>query len=287
MPISRRQLLPTFAAASLSLTFPAYAEQQISERFLGLLLEVQSNDEETEFAREENEAKQIADLLGVIRGPMPKVAPSRRVLSSRASDLIIFCEITSRDVYTRKYDHPIWPKGASGITVGIGYDIGYVDDETLRNDWQAFISHDDIEVLVRVCGFTRDRAKDALHLVRQVKIPWEKAISQYKEILEPKYTALTEQSLENTASLTPDSLGALVSLTYNRGASFGIPQSQDPSGRYKEMRSIRRHMRDSNFAAIPSEIRSMTRLWEGKPNSAGLLRRRELEALLFELGLQS
>lgn len=29
-------------------------------------------------------------------------------------------------MYTRSYQGAIWPKGASGITVGIGYDVGYV-----------------------------------------------------------------------------------------------------------------------------------------------------------------
>jgi GH24 family phage-related lysozyme (muramidase) len=41
-----------------------------------------------------------------------------------------------------------------------------------------------------------------------------------------------------------------------------------------------------DFAAIPDEIRSMQRLWRGRPNSAGLLIRRRLEAALFEQGLK-
>jgi hypothetical protein len=72
-------------------------------------------------------------------------------------------------------------------------------------------------------------------------------------------------------------LGALVSLTYNRGASFG-----KQADRYREMSSIKAHMENSQFAKIPGEFRSMKRLW---PGVRGLQERREFEARLFEKGL--
>jgi hypothetical protein len=51
------------------------------------------------------------------------------------------------------------------------------------------------------------------------------------------------------------------------------------------MRAIAKHMAEQRFAAIPDEIRAMKRLWAGNPDMAGLLKRRELEAALFEQGL--
>jgi GH24 family phage-related lysozyme (muramidase) len=68
-----------------------------------------------------------------------------------------------------------------------------------------------------------------------------------------------------------------VSLVFNRGASFSRP-----GDRFREMRAIKAHMAGEAFGKIPSELRSMKRLW---PDSSGLRRRREDEARLFEEGL--
>jgi GH24 family phage-related lysozyme (muramidase) len=72
----------------------------------------------------------------------------------------------------------------------------------------------------------------------------------------------------------------LVSLAYNRGASFSAPGE-----RFLEMRNIRQHMEAKAFALIPGEFRAMKRIWAGDPNLAGLLVRRDAEAALFERGL--
>ena len=74
-----------------------------------------------------------------------------------------------------------------------------------------------------------------------------------------------------------DSFGALVSLAYNRGASFSAP-----GDRYREMRAIHDHMASGRFDKVPDEFRSMKRLW---PNMAGLRNRRDHEADLFAKGL--
>jgi GH24 family phage-related lysozyme (muramidase) len=44
-------------------------------------------------------------------------------------------------------------------------------------------------------------------------------------------------------------------------------------------------MEAKEFAKIPAEIRAMKHLWSSDRNMAGLVRRRELEAVLFEAGL--
>ena len=77
-------------------------------------------------------------------------------------------------------------------------------------------------------------------------------------------------------------MAALVSLTFNRGASYA------KSGpRYREMREIRGDLNTGSFNRVPGRIRSMKRLWVGMPDVRGLLRRRDEEAELFEKGLSA
>ena len=86
----------------------------------------------------------------------------------------------------------------------------------------------------------------------------------------PRWVGVVERALPNTDKIGPDCLGALVSLTYNRGASFG-----KDGERFREMRNIRSHLQGRQYARIPGELRSMKRLW---PNLTGLQKRREREA---------
>ena len=95
----------------------------------------------------------------------------------------------------------------------------------------------------------------------------------------PNWSDKVKRTLPNTDKLSEDSFGALVSLAYNRGASFSMADD-----RHKEMRSIKEHMANEEFDEIPDEFRSMKRLW---PNMRGLVDRRESEAKLFEDGLKT
>jgi len=216
-----------------------------------------------------------------------RTPPSSTPISQRAIDLIIACEISSELLYTRNYQRPTWPFGLSGVTIGIGYDVGYVTKDMLKEDWQDFVAAEIIERLGDACGRKGDSANEIVGSFRDIAINWESALNQYLRKTQPLYIAETETALKNTELLSPDSLGALVSLVYNRGASFGVSASADSSGRYEEMRNIKKHMSEKEFSKIPDEFRSMKRLWITQANMAGLVKRRELEAALFELGLKS
>ena len=61
----------------------------------------------------------------------------------------------------------------------------------------------------------------------------------------PEYAARTRSALPNTGPLAPESFGALVSLVYNRGASFAAA-----GDRYAEMRAIHDCMAMAVFGRI-------------------------------------
>ena len=207
-------------------------------------------------------------------------------ISKAAYDLILKEEVSSPRIYEKKYRGPIWPGHASGVTIGISYDVGYVTATELRREWQGRISDPMIAALVPCCGVTGKTAQALVSQLRRaglIDVPFEVAKQQFDEVKLPKFERLTARALPNTDKLHPDCFGALVSLTFNRGTSYSIPTSRDPQGRYREMRAIRAAMASENFHLIPTWFRDMKRLWP----SSGLAARRENEAKLFERGLKA
>ena len=201
-------------------------------------------------------------------------------ISQDAFDLIVSEEVSSRKVYERKYQHPEWPGGQSGVTVGIGFDCGYSSKNEIQDAWGDKLPKEMVERLQFASGAKGERARVLTqHLKSQVTVPWDAAIDVFSNRDVPKYLSICEHTLPNFAKLSPDCKGAILSLVYNRGASFA-----NDGDRYREMRAIKAHMESENFAAIPREFRSMKRLW---PNVSGLVNRREHEALLFERGLEA
>src|SRR6185437_1377007 len=198
--------------------------------------------------------------------------------SQAAIDLIVTEEVSSRAAYEKLYQHPTWPGGASGVTIGIGYDCGYVRADEIASAWGGKLPTVMVSALEHVAGIRGSPAHShAGELSGIVTVPWDAAIAVFAESDLPKWEAIVAHALANTDKLSGDSFGALASLAYNRGASFN-----EPGERYSEMRGIKLLMGAQQFERIPDEIRSMKRLW---PNMLGLRLRRDHEAALFQKGL--
>lgn len=202
------------------------------------------------------------------------------MISDAAFRLIVEEEVSSEQVYTRRYRRPEWPGASSGATVGIGYDLGQTAPETIRADWRGRVSAAMLEAMVSASGYTGEMGRVATARVRHlIDIPWTTAIAVHRECVLPRWEKITRDALPNCHMLSGDSFGALVSLTFNRGPSYSRVGE-----RYREMRAIRAHMQVERFGAIPAEIRSMRRLW---PDLIGLQKRRDREAELFRRGLSA
>lgn len=202
------------------------------------------------------------------------------MISQRAIDLIVSCEVSSRATYEKYYRHPEWPGGASGVTIGIGYDLGYASLAKCHGDWQGRVSDDMLRVMDRCLGVHGEAAHKLLPLVRPaIEIPWNVAMAVFLERDVPQWTAAVEAAIPGADKLSPDCLGALVSLAYNRGASFNAADD-----RYSEMRAIKAHVVSGNLPAVADDIRAMKRLW---PSVHGLQVRRDAEAALWEAGLKA
>lgn len=206
--------------------------------------------------------------------------PSNTPISSAAVDLLVASEVSSRAFYEARLTHPVRPPGNSGVTIGIGYDVGTVDATRLQRDWAAELPGSALSRLQRACGVLGPRADSLVPGLSDITVGYDQAERVFSQRSVPLAVGETERALPNTGLLGPDCLGALVSLTYNRGPSF-----QAAGDRFREMRSIRQHMEDRAFALIPGELRSMKRIWQGDPSLRGVVLRREAEAVLFERGL--
>ena len=192
------------------------------------------------------------------------------MISKKAIDLIIQHEIGGRAVYEKKYQKPIWAGGDSGLTIGIGYDLGYVKDMDLFSDWST-LNLNFLNALKRFCGVKGEIVKSLMKgEVLNVVIPYNMAYDVFVKKSIPKYYAMTRRIYPQIDTLNEDTRGALVSMVYNRGIKL------DGDSR-KEMRAIVDLVAKKDYEGIAEQIEISKRLWEGK-GLDGLVVRREAEA---------
>ena len=198
-----------------------------------------------------------------------------KLISADAHQLIIDFEVGGRDAYDRKYCHPCRPPDPSGVTIGLGYDLGYYKAAEFEADWKGLISQEDLDRLRGGVGVKSGAAQDLLDSVKDIVVPWEAAETVYRKVTLPKFGGQTLRIFPGCDKLHPHCFGALLSLVYNRGASLS-------GDRRAEMRNIRDAIIAGTPEQVPDEFRAMKRIW---PDIAGLRRRRDAEANLFARGL--
>ena len=192
------------------------------------------------------------------------------MISRKAIDLIIQHEVGGRNVYDRKYQKPIWAGGESGVTIGLGYDCGYVNEKQFFADW-AGLNLNFLNALRPVIGLKGQQAKVMLKgEVLNVKIPYNMAYEVFVKCSIPRYFAMTEKIYPDLETLNEDTQGALVSMVYNRGAKI-------EGDSRKEMKAIVDLVAKQDYEGIAEQIEMSKRLWEGK-GLDGLVVRREAEA---------
>lgn len=205
-------------------------------------------------------------------------------ISSAAETLIINEETGGESYYNAHEIRPDYPGGASGVTVGIGYDLGYSTPATIASDWGQLLPDDAVHALQSVAGIKGAAARSHAHELHWIAVPWDAAIAVFRTKDLPKWIDNCDRDLPNFEELSPDCRGALVSLAFNRGESWNTSAINDPTGRYREMRAIKQLMTTKQFDQIPTQFLSMRRLW---PPGGDLWGRREREAMLFSTGLNS
>lgn len=200
-------------------------------------------------------------------------------ISKQSVDFIVNEEVTSPSVYLKKYSSPNYPGGDSGVTIGIGYDLGYNTTAQIKQDWIGVIPANEINLLTSVAGLKCDDAKAALYKVRTVKIPYAMAYMVFKNKTLPRYIRSSLAIYPGLEQLLPDAIGGIVSMVFNRGNSLRDNPKHPELKTRMEMRNIVPLVASKDYAGIAREIEASKRLWEGG-SLKGLIDRRIKEAEL-------
>lgn len=196
------------------------------------------------------------------------------MISRKAVEMIIQFEIGNKNYYDRILQRPTWPKGKSGITIGIGADLGYMTEKQFLADWSGRINLNFINALRPVVGLKGEQAKGMLRgEILNVKVPYVVAYEVFVKCSLPRYYEMTKAIYPELDSLNEDTRGALVSMVYNRGNKI-------EGDSRKEMKAIVDLVKKQDYEGIAEEIEKSKRLWEGL-KMEGLVTRREAEADLI------
>lgn len=187
---------------------------------------------------------------------------------------VINFESGGQSYYNKFLKKMTYPGGASGVTMGIGADLGYMTINEFNSHFSRYFTKEENQKLKTTIGIKGESAKKNIKKLNGIELSWEDASEAFVEWTLPKFWKLTNTLWDGVGDLCENAQIALVSLVFNRGTSTR------GSSRI-EMLNIKPLVLKKDYKGIAKEIRKMKRLWENK-NMEGLLKRREEEAKMVE-----
>lgn len=217
----------------------------------------------------------IESVLDRVSGlPAGAEIESNLVASQTGLNEIVRFEISSFSHFERRLARPTWPGGASGVTIGIGYDLGFNTPEQIEKDWRGQVADLELEALLGASGIKGEAARDLTPALGHVVVSVESAKQVFFNSTLPRYADRTRRAYPGVEGLPADAQAMLLSLIYNRGAAMS-------GSRRREMKAIKPLVASQDLQGIAAQIRSMKRLWDIN-KLPGLHFRRDREAELVE-----
>lgn len=208
----------------------------------------------------------------VLPSPPPLTAAGKQLLlSSGGRELVLEFETGGRSGYD---PHPEWPGGASGVTVGIGYDCGYYSNKVILSDW-AVLKLADRTRLGDAHGLTGQRARVRKNEVHDIFVQWAIATDVFDRVDVAREYANAKRAVPGFEDLRPNAQAAWISLGFNRGWQMSGPNRL-------EMRAARDCAPKRDYEGMAIQFRKMIRVWRGTEIERGMTRRRIAEAKLLE-----
>ncbi|MBK9315435.1 MAG: hypothetical protein IPM55_14520 [Acidobacteria bacterium] len=206
--------------------------------------------------------------------PSAPPVPFNLECSKAGLEVIVKFEISSQAHYESKLNRPTWPGGESGVTIGIGYDLGFNTKTQIREDWRGRISDENLDRLAEASRVTGQNARALIAGLRDIKVPYEAAKEVFFIRSLVRFAKDTRGIYPGIEKLPADAQSMLLSLVFNRGTKL-------TGSTRVEMNQIVSLVKSKNLKGIADQIRSMKRLWVGK-GLPGLLARRDIEANMVE-----
>lgn len=224
----------------------------------------------------------VADVDPAPRKPKRgKVIAGPLTISEEAVNLIVEFEVGGWQYYEKKLQHPTWPGGASGVTIGFGYDVGYNTPTQIRFDWSGKLPAEHVERLARLSGVRGNNARQLTKSLSFITVPWAMAREVFENQTLPRFGKMADVSFPHLVDCHPHVQGAMLSVVFNRGPALTGKNRED-------MNDINRILADGvqtgDYAKIAAQLREMKAIWKGK-GLDGLIRRREAEARLVEAAI--
>ena len=216
-------------------------------------------------------------MFGVLYFAFSSFAGATTPATQCTRDLLVRWEITSEQAYVRRYQSPIWPGGASGITWGIGYDGGHQAGPVILREWAA---HAAAPRLSTTSGVVGEPARAALPAYRDIVVPWAMAVDVLEAHSIPRYRAAARRAYGRHFDSAPAGVQcALTSETYNRGEAMA-------GSRRAERREIRdRCLPAGDAECTARQLEASCRVWAADArNGPGLCARRRDEARAARAG---
>lgn len=188
-------------------------------------------------------------------------------------DLIVHFEVGGKSYYKKVYQRPIWARGASGVTVGIGYDLGYNTRCQIQKDWGDILPKNMVDALKSCAGIKGSAARHHQQRVKYiVSIPLQDAMKVFIKRTVPRFAQLAKTSFKTIEKSHPYIQDMMLSQTFNRGAS-----TKGNSRRHVLWQS--RASAKGQYYALPIYCRDSKVIWANQPSiRRGIWRRRDAEA---------
>lgn len=207
---------------------------------------------------------------------IPTTKFGRMSISDYGVDLIVHFEVGGRAYYEKAYSRPIHPgNSASGVTIGIGYDLRFSSRSEIAKDWGSHVSAQDLRHYQNCSGLRGNVAKSKQ---RQIKwlvkpIPLEDAMEVFSLKTIPLYASRAEQYFPPIWEAHPYVQDAVLSVGYNRGFS-----TSGYSRRH--VADMKRNIASRRWNLVDDNIFHSKAVWANKPSiRRGIWRRRDAESL--------
>jgi hypothetical protein len=199
--------------------------------------------------------------------------PHSLEVSSKGLDLLVSFEVSSKTYYEKFLRRPVWPGGESGVTIGIGYDVGVAGRRQIEQDWRGWLGDAALDRLLTAQGITGIAARKLARALGDVDVPLDVAQTVFYRSTAPHFASLTRETYPGIEHLPADAQAMVLSLIYNRGPSL-------TGTRRRHMAALKPLIVGGveNLEAIADQFELMTGLW---PTLPGLRARRHKEAAMI------